>query len=42
MGLTWIIAAAAAVIVLAGGFLLTFLADGFTRRALVDGLGLIR
>jgi NADH-quinone oxidoreductase subunit N len=31
-----------AVIVLAGGFLQTFLADGFARRALVDGLGLIR
>ena len=32
----------AALIVLAGGFLQTFLADGFTRRALVDGLGLLR
>jgi NADH-quinone oxidoreductase subunit N len=31
-----------AAIVLAGGFLQTFLADGFARRALVDGLGLIR
>jgi NADH-quinone oxidoreductase subunit N len=31
-----------AVIVLAGGLLQTFLADGFARRALVDGLGLIR
>ena len=32
----------AAAIVLAGGFLQTFLADGFARRALVEGLGLIR
>jgi len=32
----------AAIIVLAGGFLQTFLADGFARRALVEGLGLIR
>jgi NADH-quinone oxidoreductase subunit N len=31
-----------AAIVLAGGFLQTFLADGFARRALVEGLGLIR
>jgi hypothetical protein len=31
-----------AAIVLAGGFLQTFLADGFARRALVDALGLIR
>jgi NADH-quinone oxidoreductase subunit N len=31
-----------AVIVLAGGFLQTFLADGFARRAVVEGLGLIR
>ena len=32
----------AALIVLAGGFMQTFLAEGFTRRALVDGLGLLR
>jgi NADH-quinone oxidoreductase subunit N len=32
----------AAAIVLAGGFLQTFLSDAFTQRALVDGLGLIR
>jgi NADH-quinone oxidoreductase subunit N len=32
----------AAAIVLAGGFLQTFLTDGFTHRALVEGLGLIR
>jgi NADH-quinone oxidoreductase subunit N len=32
----------AAAIVLAGGFLQSFLADGFTHRALVEGLGLIR
>jgi NADH-quinone oxidoreductase subunit N len=32
----------AAGIVLAGGFLQYFLADGFARRALVEGLGLIR
>ena len=31
-----------AAIVLAGGFLQSFLADGFARRALVEGLGLIR
>ena len=31
-----------AAIVLAGGFLQTFLADGFTRRALTEGLGLLR
>jgi NADH-quinone oxidoreductase subunit N len=31
-----------AAIVLAGGFLQTFLSDGFTRRALAEGLGLIR
>jgi NADH-quinone oxidoreductase subunit N len=31
-----------AAIVMAGGFLQTFLADGFARRALVEGLGLIR
>ena len=31
-----------AAIVLAGGFLQSFLADGFTRRALVEGLGLLR
>jgi NADH-quinone oxidoreductase subunit N len=31
-----------AAIVLAGGFLQYFLADGFAKRALVDGLGLIR
>jgi NADH-quinone oxidoreductase subunit N len=31
-----------AAIVLAGGFLQTFLVDGFARRALVDALGLLR
>lgn len=31
-----------AAIVLAGGFLQTFLADGFAKRALVEGLGLLR
>jgi NADH-quinone oxidoreductase subunit N len=31
-----------AIIVLAGGFLQTFLADGFAKRALVEGLGLLR
>ncbi|GLH74933.1 NADH-quinone oxidoreductase subunit N [Geothrix limicola] len=31
-----------AAIVMAGGFIQTFLSDGFTRRALVEGLGLIR
>ena len=31
-----------AVIVMAGGFFQTLLADGFVRRALVEGLGLIR
>lgn len=31
-----------AAIVLAGGFLQAFLADGFARRALVEGLGLLR
>ena len=31
-----------AAIVLAGGFLQSFLADGFARRALVEGLGLMR
>lgn len=31
-----------AVLVLAGGFMQTFLVDGFARRALVDGLGLGR
>jgi len=32
----------AAVLVLAGGFLQSFLLDGFARRAIVEGLGLIR
>jgi hypothetical protein len=31
-----------AAIVLAGGFLQSFLSDGFARRALEDGLSLIR
>ncbi len=31
-----------AAIVMAGGFLQAFLADGFARRALVEGLGLLR
>lgn len=31
-----------AAVVLAGGFLQTFLADGFAKRALVEGLGLLR
>ena len=31
-----------AAIVMAGGFLQAFLANGFARRALVDGLGLLR
>jgi len=31
-----------AILVMAGGFLQTFLADGFTRRAVVESLGLLR